>query len=240
MIETFQSESVKACVSVLMNPDAFGTSLYLIAIDRFGAEIHEWEPEMFDMEFRDEFGIDVPAGNQSKLLAIVSSLASEVFYTDPTAFGSICEILSGGSDRISDFPPMVTPAELAWGVTEVLLLDDTPGVVSDEVAAYAGVVLDEAGFINPHQRLSFASMPSVYRGSTPDYAQREEQIIETHHSILVDQFLLDQSNQLIAEMESLPFVTEKMLEEIAGDAAKINFRLRVESAVYAEVAATQV
>ena len=56
--------------------------------------------------------------------------------------------------------------------------------------------------------------------------------------MLVDQFLADQAEQLLAEIETLPFVTEEMLDSLAEDVAKIDFRLRVESIAYAEAASS--
>jgi hypothetical protein len=169
---------------------------------------------------------------------VVSSVASDSFFSDPTVFGSVCEILSGGSDRMSPFPPDVTPGELAWGLTEILLLDDSPGVVSDEVATYAGLMLRNAGFVGPHPRLPFAAMPFSYRGSSPDHAHKEEAVAETEHSMLVDQFLADQADSLLEELERLPFVSEEILETMASDAARLDFRLRVESEVYEEMLAS--
>lgn len=228
MIETFQSERTKASVSALLDPESMGTVLYMVALDRFGAAIHEWEPEMLDMEFRDEFGIDVPPANHAKLLAVATSLSSNSFYTDPRVFGSVCEVLSGGADSISPFPPQAMPGELAWGLTEILLLDESPGPVSSDVAAYCGVILDGAGFVSPHPRLPFAKMPFVYRGSSPDYVHGENEATETENSAAVDQFLSDQASTMLDQIERLPFVDEDLVEAMANDAARLDFRIRVE------------
>jgi hypothetical protein len=207
----------------------------MVALKRFGAVIHEWEPEMFDLEFRDEFSIDVPAVNQSKLLALTTAIATNTFYQEPHVFGVVCELLSGGEENFADITPDLLPAEMAWGVTEVLLNDSAPEAVSSDVAAYVGVILGENGFLAPPKVLDFAILPYRYQGSSDTYEINQGQIKNTEHAAVVDQFLVDQLSSLLTEIRSLPWVTSEMIAELEGDLASTSFRLTIETAVLNQV-----
>ena len=218
-------------IDALLNPESFATTLYLVALRRFGVAIHEWEPEMFDLEFRDEFEIDVPKVNQSKLLALTTAIATNAFYREFQTFGVVCELLSGGEENFADITPDLLPAEMAWGVTEVLLSDSTPEPVSSDVAAYVGVILSENGFTSPPKILDFAILPSQYIGSSAQYEINQGQILNTEHASVVDQFIVDQLTSLLLDIQKLPWVTPEVVASVQKELSSASFRLRVETAV---------
>lgn len=217
-------EGIKAAV---LDRNSFATTLYAIALRLFGPEIHEWEPEMFDMEFRDEIGVDMPALNQSKLLALTTALATDSFQSDAMVFRGTCEILCGTPADLVEISPDTLPAELAWGVVEIGMNDPDDLEFSLDVAAYTGLVLDQFGFTSTPRPLEFAVLPDRYLGSHEPDAIGQLESTQTLHARLVDQYLKDQSSMLFDQLSRLPWVSEDLLGEVVGEIGRASFRTRV-------------
>lgn len=221
------SQEYEAIRKIVVDPGCFATTLYTIALKVFGSEIHEWEPEMFDMEFRDEFQVELPKVNQSKLVALVTAIVSNRFYQDFLPFTVTCEVLNGGEENFQNITPDLLPAEIAWAVTEVRLNDDDHPAFDDEIEAYVGVILYENGFSSAPRPLEFAKIPQRYLGSSSgtDVGQMESQ--QTLHSKLVDQYLRDQSSALFDQLSALPWIDDDLMEEVVGEINRTAFRGRV-------------
>jgi hypothetical protein len=128
-------------------------------IDRFGLEALSWDPTTISMEIEDEFDVDLPQLALDKLMVSIQILTTDRFYKSLPDFISFCNVLSGDPYR----PDMWDPAdaeEVAWGVTEALLIyppeDDDPEPFTDEIRAYIGAVLDSEGLVNPPDILRIA------------------------------------------------------------------------------------
>jgi hypothetical protein len=153
------------------DPTTFGTTLLVMFADRFGTAGLQWEPESILYAVENEFHVALPAANFDRLMAAISVKLSNAFYKDLPTFIDICNVLSGDS-----FDPRVwDPAdssEIAWGITEVLLLDppdpDDEEPFTDEIRAYIGKVLEAEGIITPPAILrialrdSFDNHPDTY------------------------------------------------------------------------------
>ncbi|MEX5502112.1 hypothetical protein, partial [Pseudomonas syringae] len=83
--------------------------------------------ETLDLEAEDTFGVKVPQQNLDKLEALIAAILSESFYTDWSAFTGVCLSPCGSPDPFDLNDPMIV-AEMAWGVTEVLLNDSATPV----------------------------------------------------------------------------------------------------------------
>jgi hypothetical protein len=208
---------------IVEDPATMGTVLYAVALRLFGAEIHEWEPEMFDMEFRDEIQAEVPAVNQDKLNALLTAIVTNRFYRDFLPFLHTCELLNGNEADFETLTPDLLPAEIAWAVIEVRLNDDDDPSFDPEVANFVGVVLDQFGFIHPPEPLQFASMPERYFGSTPGEDLDQMEVMETEHASLIGSYILDQSTTLVGQLKELPWATEGFMEAIDGELRKMSF-----------------
>lgn len=196
------------------------TTLYAIALHEFDAEgLHEWEPETVAMEMNEAFGIQMPEASFNKLMALISAVSSDAFYQRWTSFEIICAGMSDGDASGND---ELLVAEMAWGVIEAKLNDETPGEFSHEVAAGVGALLSNEGFTSPPPALAFASMPEMYQGSdTPSDTGRQE-YLSSEHVAVVREFVQDQAALLVRQLQMLPWSTEESLIEaltqIAGAA----------------------
>lgn len=155
------------------SPDTFASVLLTLYMDRFGTEALTWEPNTILLEVEEEFNVDLPQLALDKLLVGIQILTTDRFYKSLPDFISFCNVLSGDTYR----PDMWDPAdaeEVAWGVTEALLIyppednDDEP--FTDEIRAYIGAVLDREGLINPPDILRIALRQARISPSIDDFS----------------------------------------------------------------------
>lgn len=134
--------------AALRNPDVTATVASAILLDALGTDIAEWERETLAEAVRSTFGDDIPAATIDRVLALLSTLHNNLFYTDPWAFHQIANALNGGRAAPDVWDPL-TVDEMTWAVTEVFLHDppDDQAVerFAPDVRRYIGVVLADHG-----------------------------------------------------------------------------------------------
>ncbi|NDC55316.1 MAG: hypothetical protein EBZ69_00520 [Alphaproteobacteria bacterium] len=142
-------------------------------MDKFGTEALTWEPNTILLEIEEEFNVDLPQLALDKLLVGIQILTTDRFYKSLPDFISFCNVLSGDTYR----PDMWDPAdaeEVAWGVTEALLIyppeDNEEEPFTDEIRAYIGAVLDREGLINPPDILRIALRQARVSPSIDDFS----------------------------------------------------------------------
>ena len=199
-------ESLRA---VIQHPGAMATTLHSVAYKYFHEDIYSWDPEQLEMEFEDEFGVQVSPPGANKLHALITALVTDSFYTDWIVYGSIATALAS-EDGESEMTGPLSTAELAWGTTEVLLNDSRPAQWSPEVKRFAGTVVSEDGIVVPVPVLSFADMPQQYQGIGANPVQ------ESGHKAVVEEFLEEQSVTLFKQLAALPWMTHEDLERLAA------------------------
>jgi len=141
------------------SPQTFASVLLTVFLDRFGVEGLQWDPATIVLEVEDEFDVDLPQVSLDKLLVAINIVTSDAFYRSLPDFVTFCNVLSGDTYRPDMFDP-ADSAEVAWGITEGLLLsppeEEQDGPFSDEIRAYIGAVLDQEGIINAPDVLKIA------------------------------------------------------------------------------------
>lgn len=153
--------------------ETFASVLLTMFIDRFGLEALTWDPTTISMEIEEEFDVDLPQLALDKLMVAIQLLTTDRFYKSLPDFISFCNVLSGDPYR----PDMWDPAdaeEVAWGVTEALLVeppeDNDPEPFTDEIRAYIGAVLDSEGLVNPPDILRIALRQARVAPSIGDFS----------------------------------------------------------------------
>ena len=128
-----------------------------MVLDEFGTEALDWSLPTLKQEIHETFLADLPDENMSKLAAASLLLTSDFFYTRLPYFVKMCNMLSDVSFNIDTFDP-ADSNEIAWAVTEALLLDppETDEPFSNEIRHYIGQVLDQEGIVNPPDVLGIA------------------------------------------------------------------------------------
>ena len=153
--------------------DTFASVLLAMFLDKFGTEALTWDPATITLEIEEEFNVDLPQLALDKLIVGIQILTTNRFYKSLPDFVAFCNVLSGDTYR----PDMWDPAdaeEVAWGVTEALLIyppeDNDEEPFSDEIRAYIGAVLDQEGLINPPDILRIALRQARISPSIDDFS----------------------------------------------------------------------
>ena len=153
--------------------DTFASVLLTLYMDKFGTEGLTWDPTTITLEIEDEFNVDLPQLSLDKLIVGIQLLTTDRFYKSLPDFISFCNVLSGDTYR----PDMWDPAdaeEVAWGVTEALLIyppeDDDDEPFTNEIRAYIGATLDREGLINPPDILRIALRQARVSPSIDDFS----------------------------------------------------------------------
>jgi hypothetical protein len=151
--------SDKMMKSLWTSPQTFASILLTVFLDRFEMEGLGWDPNTITLELEEEFDVDLPQCVLDKLMAAISIMTSDTFYRSLPDFIMFCNVLSGDTYRPDMFDP-ADSAEVAWGITEGLLIsppdDAQDGPFSEEIRAYIGAVLDQEGIINAPDVLQIA------------------------------------------------------------------------------------
>ena len=139
--------------------ETFASVLLTLFLDKFGVEALDWDPATITLEIEEEFDVELPQLALDKLLVAIQILTTDKFFKSLPDFVTFCNVLGGDTYR----PDMWDPAdaeEVAWGITEALLIsppeDDDKEPFTDEVRGYIGAVLDSEGIINAPDILRIA------------------------------------------------------------------------------------
>jgi hypothetical protein len=176
-----------------------------LALDAYGTECLEWDPDTLISEVQQDNSVDLPQVNKDKLSAMMTLLTTDSFYRDPIVFYQTCLCFNERPCNFQGFNDDLSAADMAWVVTEAGLNDvDEKGHMSefsDDVAAFVGVVLRQDGFFSPPQILSFAKMrpPNLDRASAQAQSVRDQ---NAHRDL--EQYLQVQLESLNLELSSLP------------------------------------
>lgn len=149
---------------VLESKDTFATALMAVLLDEYSTDFLEWEPSALYMQIDEDFHAQVPDVNKDKIGAMIVAMTTNQFFINADIFANTCKALGHSEADFSIFRP-ITPEELAWGVTEVVLNnppDKTRGNTecSEEVASFVGMMLLQQGVLKPPSVLQFATYPT--------------------------------------------------------------------------------
>jgi len=197
------------------DPEAHATSLLVWAVDRFGWDeetrqpnVVAWHPTTVRLEIERVLGFDPPRLSFDKLMAAVAVLSTDLFFRRAGAFAALSNVLAGDDFQPDEYD-QPSAAEMAWAITEALLLSppahDDPEPFSDEVRHYIGQVLREEGFLQPPDVLRVAlgspSQPTEY----PDDPELSARIKDNQRQKReeVTQAIVDGLMELLRQIQSL-------------------------------------
>jgi hypothetical protein len=196
---------------VLLDEDSYATVLLVLFVDKYGLEAVEWHPETMRMQIEADFGIELPKHALDKLMAAIAVITTNYFYRDLPRFIELANILAGDDFDPSVFDP-ADSAEVAWGVSEALLLSPPEGEewFDEEIREYVTEMLLSEGYIKPPKVLkTVASVDFEEKTDMGGFEDDPEMFQAIHQSQTekaddIDALMRDNMQELMAQLEALP------------------------------------
>jgi len=210
------------------DPNVTATVLLVIAADHLGTDLLTWDPETIKMEVDERFG-KFPVGNFNKLMAAIEITTTNSFYSELPAFIRLCNVLYNGTFDPREFDP-ADAGELAWGLTESLLLwppdsrDDNP--FASDIVKYISKALDAEGIMVP---------PDILRLGTIDKQMKWDEVqgafsddpgmfnaiydMEKQKTEEINKMVKDRLKQMLHQLETLELdngSTKDLIERMQG------------------------
>lgn len=190
--------------------DTFASVLLTLFLDHYGLEALEWAPETIRMQIEEDFNVQLPTVNLDKLLAAILVVTSNVFYKDLVSFIQLCNVLSGHELNLEVFDP-ADSAEMAWAITEVLLLDppEEPEPFSSDIRDYIGYMLREEGYVTAPDVLRIGLNTDLSQSISQTFADDPEMFQAIHESQIakadeINHMLTEQLQDLQTQLQGLP------------------------------------
>jgi hypothetical protein len=203
--------SDKMMKSLWTSPQTFASVLLTVFLDRFGMDGLSWEPNTITLEIEEEFDVELPQCVLDKLMAAISILTSDTFYISLPDFITFCNVLSGDTYRPDMFDP-ADSAEVAWGITEGLLIsppeEEQNGPFSDEIRAYVGAVLDQEGIINAPDVLQIALRKANVSDAANQFSDDPEMFnavydVEAGKSAEINSIITEKVKMLLGQLRAI-------------------------------------
>lgn len=220
----FQRRKIDLIRKFLTDRDTFATTLAVLVVDRYGIEALHWTPETLKLELQTDFDVPIPQSILDKLMAACGIMTTDTFFKSLPHFIQYCNILAGDQFDPSVFNPATT-AEMAWAITEGLLLyppdEDEP--FTDDIRHYIGAMLKEEGFTIPPQILQIAlyddEQPADPFADFSDDPEMYNAMFDSKKdmSTEVDQMVRENVQDLVRQISSLPLEngdTQQLTEQL--------------------------
>lgn len=192
---------------------SYATTLLTLFIDTYGSEALTWDSRTIQMEIEDDFNVQLPRPALDRLMAGIALLTTDDFFKSLPDFINLCNILSGDVYDPANWNP-ADAGEIAWGVTEALLIyppdEDEP--FTDEIRAYIGVMLDAEGIITPPDILRLALRGDIAAQVNADFSDDPEMFaaiyeVEAEKTSAINALVRDSLADLAGQLEALPLQT---------------------------------
>ena len=205
------------------DPRMFGTTLLTLFIDCYGTDGMHWDPVTIQMEIEQDSGADIPAVNFDRLMTAINLHLTNTFFTSVPDFLRTCVILAGHA-AVPDQMILPDSTDLAWGITEALLIappdDNEHDPFVPEITAYVGKVLDSEGIINPPDVLRIATRDSALADQVNyDYSDDPETFsaissMENSKTDDINHVIRGRLSALCLQLQALPLRHGKVSEVV--------------------------
>lgn len=218
---------------LLLNDDAYVTSLLTLLIEMYGTEAFQWSPQTIREQLEEDFAIqELPKSTLDKIMAGISLLTTDHFYQTPSRFIQLANIIAGDDFDPTTFDP-ADAAECSWAIVEAYLLDPWDADedrFNTEIKAYIGKVLDDEGFVKTPKILMIALRDNLEDFINLEYSDDPDMFQAIYDAnddkaTEIDQMIGDNLRLMVSQIESLPLrdgnaggILEKIQKQIRGQA----------------------
>lgn len=206
---------------LLESNKTFASPIILWLVDQYGADALSFEPETIAEAL---YGVNPNTRRDivDRVNAGLGLISSDLFWTDPFVFGTVCRSLSRHKFPTANAPSVL---DLAWGVTEatMLMLDDSNGTkdsFSPSVKTFIQITAKSDGVLTLPSALSdITKLSSEFRIDDPEiYAARQQEADATAADI--DATVANMTLELFGQIKELRMKitaeAAKELDDILG------------------------
>lgn len=145
----------------LRDEHAPGSVLLAVALNKYGTECLEWEPEILRLELEEDFGLKLTDLQSDKLQAVITLYTTDQIESNWHAFNVACHVMNNEyvDHEVFDYPLEAEYIVSVMPEIEFLRNDETGITFSPEVNAYAGLIFYEYGCSKPPTLFPTAIMP---------------------------------------------------------------------------------
>lgn len=226
---------------VFSRPDMHASCLLLMAVDSWGLECIEWEPETFSSAVQTTFGTELDGLNYDKLNAAISLLSSNLYHRSPGAFCAVNKALSFKSVQPNEFN-VCSLDDVLWGTTEAQLIEGQEEFIeqgfTQDISRYVGQLLEAEGITNPPSNVAFAKIDEKYLEANKNTEfedpmawkmtmQREESEIEQ-----MNKFMGVNLQRLFLQLRELPLTNK---DEMKGQIDAMLANIKAKMGEYSDI-----
>lgn len=221
-----QNRGTKRIQQLLGDDETLATALLVILLDTYGVEALEWSAETLRMELEEDFHLQIPSQNIDKLMVAISILTSNAFFQELPTFIRFCNILAGDDFDPSVFDP-ADPAEMAWGISEALILypPEEEELFSEDIQYYIGAMLSKSGINTPPAILRIAKSDTQIMDPMNEFADDPDMysgLFQTQQAKAddIDREVREKMVLLFSQVESITLTngnTKDLLKRMRGD-----------------------
>lgn len=171
-------------ISLLKDTGTPASVLLTIALDEYGPECIDWEPEVLKLEILSDFGVGLSDTQSDKLQAAIIIFSSDQFEWDWHTFNNCILALNGEPFDYEELYPIDTEQIVAaMPEVEMIKNDFQEGnfKFSDEVNTYAGFIFAEYGLFSAPDEFPSAHIPSLQGVHNSDsQVEKKEALAEVY------------------------------------------------------------
>ena len=196
------------------SPETFGTTLLLLCADRLGydfldadTEDGKWSAATMRYEIKDIFNANITDANLDKLMAAMSLVTPQEFYSDLITFITLTNAICGNTIRVPTSEPLALE-DIGWSIFEAQVIGNASKEkpeysFSEDILAYISYRLKQEMMLIVPKSLQVGA-----QGGDPTMELTAELNLENHieKAYYIDGYVTDLRNRLAEQILAAPFV----------------------------------
>lgn len=198
---------------LLVDPEAFATSLLVVVLDHYGTEVLQWAPQTIRLELEEDFQISALPLNFDKLMAAITIVTTDFYYRDLYRFIVLTNALVGSGFTFHEFDK-ADVHECAWAITEAWLLNppSNPQPFCDAIRHYLSILLLDEGYMTPPGMLKMAINGDRSAGVSMNHGDDHQLmgqigLAQQEKTQAVNDMVEQNLQELLSQMQNLPLTS---------------------------------
>ncbi len=140
--------------NLFQDPNTMTSTLIIFLVDRYTAEVLDWDLETIALEVQDDFHTEILPSLLDKIAVGQLLLKTDLFHRSLPDFINFCNVMNNEAGIKESWSP-ADPYEITWAVAEEALLVNEKEEFADDIKAYIATMLRDDGAISTPDSLTF-------------------------------------------------------------------------------------